>query len=110
MFVGCTLAQCTSGTTGPFLLTFPVDRPFGTDHVTCDPHYGLFFLLFFFLLYLKNEFLNFYKFYKKKIWLYKNIDKKQQGKGHTNIQSAVGTLDTADDGPYDMSLKFTIKT
>ena len=42
--------------------------------------------------------------------MYKNIDKMQQGKGHTNIQSAVGTLDAADDGPYDMSLKFTIKT
>ena len=31
-----------------FLPTFPVDRPFGTDHVTCDPHYGLFFFFSFF--------------------------------------------------------------
>ena len=68
-----------------------------------------FFFFFFFGCTYKNEFLNFYKL-KKKFWLYKNIDKKQQGKGHTNIQSAVGTLDTAYDGPYDMSLNFTIKT
>ena len=70
---------------------------------------AFFIFSFFFWLYLKNEFLNFYKL-KKNISLYKNIDKKQQGKGHTNIQSAVGTLDTAYDGPYDMSLNFTIKT